>query len=155
MHQRISATPEISIRWLAQKNDKSNTTLYRILQNDLHLYPYKVQTVLDISIADKVKRLLFARWFMNKTLNDPTFLDKIITTDAHFHLKIRHSKPKNRIWARENPHAIAEIPLHSPHVTVWCGLTSREILCPYFFEDEQNNAVTVNGERYEQMLVNF
>ena len=42
VHQRMSATPEISIRRLAQETATSNTTLYRILRNDLHLYSYKV-----------------------------------------------------------------------------------------------------------------
>ena len=89
VHQRMSATPEISVRRLAQETETSNTTLYRIPRNVLHLQPYKVQTVQDSSIADKEKRLLCARWFEKKTLNDPTFMDKIITSDeAHFHLKI-------------------------------------------------------------------
>ena len=156
VQQRVSATPEISIRRLAQETETSSATVHRILRKDLHLYPYKAQTVQEISITDKEKRLRFARWFRNKTLNDPLFLDKLITSDeAHFHLKIKPNKQNSRIWALENPQAIAEMPLHSTRVTIWCAVTSREIIGPYFFEDEHNNTVTVNAERYEQMLVNF
>ncbi len=156
VEQRLSTTPEISVRRLAQETDTPKTTLHRILRNDLQLYLYKVQIAQEISASDKEKRFQFARWFQEKTLNDPTFLDKLITSDeAHFHLRIKHNKQNHRIWTHRNPHKIAEIPLHSPRVTVWCGLTSREIIGQYFFEDENNNAVIVDSERYEQMLINF
>jgi hypothetical protein len=41
-------------------------------------------------------------------------------------------------------------PLHSPRVTVWCG-----IIGPYYFEDEEGVAVTVNSERYLRMLQDY
>ena len=36
--------------------------------------------------------------------------------------------------------------------TVWCGFWSRSIIGPFFFENEQGDAVTVNGDRYRAML---
>ena len=33
-------------------------------------------------------------------------------------------------------------------VTVWCGFWSRDIIGPFFFENEQGEVVTVNGDRY-------
>ena len=40
-------------------------------------------------------------------------------------------------------------------VTVWCGFCSRGIIGPFFFENEQRKAVTVNGDRYRAMLNEF
>ena len=40
-------------------------------------------------------------------------------------------------------------------VTVWCGFWSRGIIGPFFFENEQGEAVTVNGDRYRAMLNEF
>ena len=33
-------------------------------------------------------------------------------------------------------------------VTVWCGFSSRGIIGPFVFENEQGEAVKVNGDRY-------
>ena len=43
----------------------------------------------------------------------------------------------------------------SVKVTVWCGVTSERVIGPFFFEDANENAVTVIAERYRDMLVNF
>jgi len=40
-------------------------------------------------------------------------------------------------------------------VTVWCGFWSGGIIGPFFFENEQGAAVTVNGKRYRAMLTEF
>ena len=75
-----------------------------------------------------------------------------MTDEAHFHLKSEVNKQNYRIWASENPRVIHEHPLHALKVTVWCGITSSRIIGPYFFEDVDGNTVTVNGNRYRQML---
>ena len=40
-------------------------------------------------------------------------------------------------------------------VTVWCRFWSRGIITPFFFANEQGEAVTVNGDRYRAMLNEF
>ena len=44
---------------------------------------------------------------------------------------------------------------HTNRVTVCCGFWSRGIIGPFFFENEQGEAVTVNGHRYRAMLNEF
>ena len=44
---------------------------------------------------------------------------------------------------------------HPRKVTVWCGVPSERIIGPHFFEDPDENAVTIAGERYREILVNF
>ena len=48
-----------------------------------------------------------------------------------------------------------EKPIHPKRVTVWCGFWSRGIIGPFFFENEQGLAVSVNGDRYRTMLNKF
>ena len=45
--------------------------------------------------------------------------------------------------------------MHPQRVTVWCGFWSGGIIGPFFFENEQGAAVTVNSERYRAMLNEF
>ena len=55
----------------------------------------------------------------------------------------------------ENPHAYIAKPTLPKRVTVWCGFWSRGIIEPFFFENEQGEAVTVNGNRYRAILNEF
>ena len=45
--------------------------------------------------------------------------------------------------------------MHPKRVTVWCGFWSRDMIEPFCFENEQGEAVTVNGARYRAMLNEF
>ena len=62
------------------------------------------------------------------------------------------NKQNCRIWGTENPYAYIEKPTHSKRVTVWCGFWSRGIIGSFIFENEQGEAVRVNGDRYRAML---
>ena len=53
------------------------------------------------------------------------------------------------------PHAYTRKPAHPKRVTVWCGVRIRGIIGPFFFENEQAGAVTVNGDSYQDTLNKF
>ena len=55
----------------------------------------------------------------------------------------------------ENQHAYIEKPTHPKRVTVWCEFWSRGIIGLFVFENEQGEAVTVNGDRYRAILTKF
>ena len=50
---------------------------------------------------------------------------------------------------------IQEKPLHAQRTTVWCGFWAGGLIGPYFFENEAENSVTVNGVRYRNMVTGF
>jgi hypothetical protein len=50
---------------------------------------------------------------------------------------------------------INEKPLHAQRATVWRGFWAGRVIGPYFFENEARNAVTVNGVRYCNMIMEF
>ena len=86
----------------------------------------------------------------------PTLAKKIIFSDeAHFDLGGYVNNQNCRIWGTENPHANIEKQTHPKRVTIWCGFWSRRIIGPFFFKNEQGEAVTVNGDRYRAMLNEF
>ena len=47
-----------------------------------------------------------------------------------------------RYWSATNPN-------------FWCGFHARGVIGPYFFVDENDRHVTVNGERYRAMLEDY
>ena len=74
----------------------------------------------------------------------------IVLDEAHFDLGGYVNKQNCCLWGTENPHKYIE-----KRVTVWCGFWSRGIIGPFFFENEQGKAITVNGDRYWAMLNEF
>ena len=81
---------------------------------------------------------------------------KIIFSDeTHFDLGGYVNKQNFRIWDTVNPHAYIEKPTHPKRITVWCGFWSAGIIGTFFSENEQKDAITVNGDRYRDMLTEF
>ena len=86
----------------------------------------------------------------------PILAKKIIISDEfHFDLGGYVNKKNCRIWGTENPYAYIKKPTHPKRVTVCSGFWSRVIIGPFFFENELEEAVTVNGDRYRAMLKEF
>ena len=54
------------------------------------------------------------------------------------------------IWS---PDLVA--PLHSVRRTAWCAMSSSGIIEPFWFENDAGEAVTVNAQRYRQVLAKF
>ena len=60
-----------------------------------------------------------------------------------------------RYWAATNPHVLHEITLHPQKVSVWCGFHAGSVIGLYFFVDENNRHVMVNGVRYRALLEDY
>ena len=57
--------------------------------------------------------------------------------------------------ATEKTHTYIEKPTHPKRFNVGCGFWFRGIIGPYSFENDQGDAVTVNGDCYRAMLYEF
>ncbi|GFW10887.1 transposase [Trichonephila clavipes] len=74
---------------------------------------------------------------------------RILFSDgAHFWLNGYVNKQNCRIWSEANPQVYVETPLHPEKLTVWCALWAGGI--PYFFKNDENHNVTVNGLWFQQ-----
>ena len=86
----------------------------------------------------------------------PILEKKIIFSDeVHFDLGGYVNKQYCRIWDTENLQAYIVKPTHPKRVTIWCGFWSTGVIGPFFFDYQQWDAVTVNGDRYRAMLNEF
>lgn len=152
----VEESPRTSIRHRSQQLHISTSTLQRILTKDLHLRAYKIQLVQELKPTDHSKRRAFVNWMLEKKEENDEFFSEIILSDeAHFHLGGFVNKQNCRIWGDENPRMIEQRPLYPEKVTVWCGFWARGVIGPYFFENAAGKSVTVNAERYRNMINEF
>ena len=120
------------------------------------MYPYKVQIFQKLQEGDFERRAKFCVCFKERLEEDPDFLGRLIMSDeAHFALNGSVSRQNLRFWTTENLREIMETPLHSARVTVWCGFAETSKIGPFFFQTANGQAVTVNGERYGEMLKGY
>ena len=73
---------------------------------------------------------------------------KIFSDEAHFDLGGYVNNQKCRICRIEKP-------THPKRVTLWGRFWSRGIIEPFYLENGQREAVTVNRDRYQAMLNEF
>ena len=59
-----------------------------------------------------------------------------------------------RYYARDNPNFFREAPppLHSPKLIVWCAVSWKRIIGPFFFKNESGETINVDGRSYRSML---
>ena len=87
---------------------------------------------------------------------DDDFSSRISFSDkAHFQLGGYVNNQNYRIWGSKYPHVVHGQPMHPPKLIVWCGLWANDIIGPYFFENADGVSVTVDSERYRNMLREF
>ena len=150
----IDENSKISIRKLAFQAHLKKNTVHRILKSDLHLSPFKLQIHQELSAGDKDRRLSFCRKIKTMKNEGEINLNNIIFSDeCHIYLKGMPNKQNYRNWSMNKPEHFFEKPLHSPKVTVWCGLSGNKIYGPFFFENsETEEAISINANNYLEML---
>lgn len=152
----VAVSPAKSIRRRSQQLRLRCSSVRRILRYDLKCHPYKIQLTQQLKVADHQKRRQFVDWVLRNSQEDENFAMNIIFSDeAHFQLNGFVNKQNCRIWGSENPRMIKEREMYPQRVTVWCGFWSGGVIGPYFFEDQEGQAVTVNGDRYRKMIREF
>ena len=152
----VEESPNVSLTRRSQALGISVTSLWRILRNDLGLHPYKIKLTQELKPLDHQKRRMFVNWAEQQLENDSDFYRKIIFSDeAHFWLNGFVNKQNMRYWSDSNPHVLHESSLHPEKITVWCGLWAGGVIGPYFFRDDQDRHVTVNGNRYRSMITEY
>ena len=64
------------------------------------------------------------------------------------------AKKKNHVFKQAKlSHAYIEKPTHPKRASVWCGFWSWGIIGPFLFENEQEEAVTVNSQKLKRSIL--
>lgn len=149
----VLQSPRRSTRRRAQTLGLSRRSLQRILSRELKFHPYKIMITQKLYDRDFEHRRRFCETMLDILYSNNDVV-LFMSDEAHFHLDGYVNKQNCRYWAANNPREFHQKPLHSAKVTVWCGISKLGIVGPYFFE-ENNATVTVNSERYVNMLRSF
>ena len=155
VRESVVRSPRQSIRRLSSETDIPRSSVQRILRQDIHAYPYKIQSQTELTNEQKQKWVDFANWFSGKLEEDEDFLKKIHMTDeCHAHLSGVVNSQNYRYWGTHNPGnaATEQVPRSVLKVTMWVAIGWYGIIGPYFFEDAQGCTCTVNQENYREMI---
>jgi len=75
--------------------------------------------------------------------------------EAHFLLSGHVNSRNNIFWDSTPPEDCLQRPLHSVECTAWVAIFKHGIIGPFLFEDDNERSVTINTERYVQVLGKF
>jgi hypothetical protein len=83
-------------------------------------------------------------------LNDIWFSD-----ESHFRINGYVNKQNMRIWGTQKPEVYVEKSGYPQYLTVWCAISSKGFIGPYFFEDRNGKRTSVNQNTYQEMISNY
>lgn len=119
VRQSVERNPRTSAVRRSLQLNMARTSSRRIIHDDLHLFPYKIQCVQQLLPLNKPRRVIYAKNVIDLAVTDVNFWRELITSDeAHFCLNGTVNKQNCRFYATENPHLVHEEPLHDKKVTV-------------------------------------
>ena len=107
---------------------------------------YIPRLLLAMNEDDTDRRLEYCEWF-ESMMRDEAFTGKVVWSDeAQFRLNGTVNRHHCVYWSYENPHVHLEKHINLPGLNVWCDLSSRSLIGPFFYEG------TVTGALYLDML---
>jgi len=108
----------------------SDRSFRRILHEDLSFHPYKLMLVQELHDTDYDNRKNLCQQIL---LPIPPTSTVFCSDEAHFYISGTVNKQNFRYWAANNLPQLHERPLHSPKVTVWCGVSQFGVIGPVLF----------------------
>ena len=151
----IEHQPETSQRRLSAQFNLSISTINRIL-HESGFHPYRLRHRHCLNDEDFESRVDFAIEILQLLDQDTDILKRIVFSDeANFHVNGNVNGWNYRFYAQENPEFVTEVPLNSPKIIVWCGVSWKRIFRPFIFKDEKGAGTTVNGANYRAMIEHF
>lgn len=153
--EKVLNSPKKSQRRISKELSPpiTRTSLQRILK-DLGAFSYKIQILHEMRPCDFASRRAYCSRVLANLYEDQTYLDNWWWSDeSHFLLSGHVNRQNMRFLGWSSPEEYEQRPLHSEKVTVWCALSRHGIIGPYFFEDDNGAAVTVNSTRYRETVI--
>jgi hypothetical protein len=137
--EHFENNPTTSTRSAAHVLHLSQTTVWEVLHGNGR-HPFHVQRVQELNAEDHPRRVQFARWFLNKEVEQPCFPSKVLFTDeASFTREGIVNVHNLHLWSAVNPHVTRQCK-HQVRfsVNVWAGILGDHLIGPYILPDRLN-----------------
>jgi len=149
---RLESRKLVSSRKLARELGISQTSVLRILKNDLELRAYKMQKEPMLTDGHKEKRIQFANW-VRRTFRKEDTMKILFSDEKMFDIDGVYNSQNDRIWAVNRSEAdikggIRQKRKFPQKVMVWLGVCSKGVSPLVIFENG-----TVDHERYIKELL--
>ena len=156
VRESVVASPKKSHGRRSQELGLSPASTLRIMDKELKLFPYVISTRHKLTDNDREKRKAMCDWLSQKMERNPGWIKNVWFSDeAHFHLNGAINSHNNIFWGSEPPEETTDKLAKGPKVTAFVAYNIRHgLLGPYWFE-EGGRTVTVNGERYREVIGKF
>lgn len=126
----IEEEPATSTRRVAQQiGGISHVTVHRICKKE-GLHPYHRTPVQLLHEGDKIQRLRFCRWLVERYEENEFFVREILFTDESlFNRRGIFNQHNEHFYSRENPHVIKIRNVQRRFsVNLWCGILGERIV---------------------------
>ncbi|XP_042225978.1 uncharacterized protein LOC121868990 [Homarus americanus] len=139
--QAFTQSPQKSVRHTARETGTSRASVYRILKTAPKWKSFLPQLLHSLSEDDSRRRVEFCEWIQGKVNEDKQFVDKIVwSNEATFKLNGTVNRYNCVYRSLENPKSQVDKEDNVPGLTVWCGVSSKGIVGPFFFEGTATDA---------------
>ena len=122
---------------------------------NLRLYPYRTQIKHKLTPGDKIKRVATCQWFQDKTELSPNFINGICFSNEALFLSRQVNSKNSIVWGTAAPDEVLQRPLHSKKCTAWLSMSKHGIIGPFWFENENEELLTVTKEQYVEVLQHY
>ncbi len=143
----LKENPRTSINQLAQQIGVLWSSTYRLMREDIGLFPYKVQVLQKLTVFSRQRRLAIAEEFsVVLTARPSMFFNIWFSDECHFWMNGYVNEQNMRLWHDENALKIEEAQLHLEKVMVCAAISSHGIIGPVFIRG------TVTSSSYHCLL---
>ena len=151
--QQVLQSPKHSLRWTSLKLVVSDRSV-RGMFKEVGRFAYRIQGAQYLTETDEQARLQYCSRVLSMTYADTDFFSNIwFLNESHIHLNGYINRETTRFLGFEWPDVVIQKPLHSAWVTILCTISGHRILGPYFVEVDAQNLLTVNQERYREIII--
>ena len=133
--------------------DISDTTVYRILKDDLNYRFYHVKSVQPLNDTHKKQRTEFCRWLLEQPNPERFVMNVIWMDEKYFCLNQKPHRKNDGTWSNECPHEIVESNNRNDQkVMLFVAIVDGKVPVVHAFVDENGRNSILNGAGYFDFL---
>ena len=143
VQELLEDEPINNVRSVAREAKITKYQAHRIMRDILGYKPYMMHSTQKLYDEDMDLRVEMAEHLI-PILEDPENNGNIFFSDeSTFYTSGLVNKHNCRIWAEKNPYITMESAMKSAKINVWCAMSNKEIIGPYFLKMKRSISIII------------